>query len=82
MKITCDEATTICDKNQYGEASFWEKLKLNFHVFLCKRCGLYSKQNFIMTRCYDQHAESENNKEHRLKEEEKEHMQEQLENHN
>jgi hypothetical protein len=55
MKLTCDEATLICDKNQYKEATFWEKIKLNLHVFLCKKCGLYSKQNSIMTTCYKKH---------------------------
>ena len=52
MKLTCDEATTICDKSQYGEASFWEKLKLTFHIIMCKNCGLYSKQNSVLTKCY------------------------------
>jgi hypothetical protein len=52
MKLTCDEATTICDKSQYGEASFWDILKLNFHIFICKNCGRYAKQNSILTKCY------------------------------
>lgn len=81
MKLTCDEATAICDKNQYGEASIWDKIRLNIHVFLCKNCGLYSKQNFIMTRCFEVHSEKESKKEHCLKKEEKEHMQHELENH-
>jgi len=34
LMISCDEATTICDKNQYGEASNWDKLRLNFHLLL------------------------------------------------
>ncbi len=55
MKLTCDEATAICDKNQYGETTLLEKIKLRLHVFLCKKCGLYSKQNNIMTKCYHQH---------------------------
>lgn len=45
FKITCDEATTICDKSQYGEASLYEKLKLSWHLIACKVCVLYSKQN-------------------------------------
>ncbi|MBP9599913.1 MAG: hypothetical protein KBE41_00295 [Lutibacter sp.] len=53
MKITCDEATSICDKSQYNEASFLEILKLRLHLFLCKKCGLYSKQNTIMSKCYE-----------------------------
>ena len=53
--ITCDEATTICTKNQYKEASFWEKIKLNIHLFTCKICGLYSKQNTKLTEVCDKH---------------------------
>lgn len=56
MKLTCDEATALCDKSQYGETSFWEKVKLNIHIFLCKNCGLYSKQNALMTKCYKKHT--------------------------
>ena len=52
MKLTCNQATTICDKSQYKEASFWELLKLNLHLFLCKKCGKYVKQNSIMSKCY------------------------------
>ena len=50
FKITCDEATTICDKSQYGEASVYEKLQLNWHLFVCKVCALYSKQNRKMSQ--------------------------------
>ena len=28
--ISCDEATAICDKNQYGEATLTEKISLSF----------------------------------------------------
>lgn len=52
MKISCDEATTICDKSQYREASFMERIKLSLHLFICKTCGLYSKQNNVMSKCY------------------------------
>ena len=49
LNITCDEATTICDKSQYKEASFFEKMQLNWHIFKCKICSLYVKQNRKMT---------------------------------
>lgn len=52
MKLSCDEATAICDKSQYGASSFLEKVKLNLHILLCKKCGMYSKQNGIMSKCY------------------------------
>ena len=53
--ISCDEATIICTKNQYKEASFFEKIKLNIHLLTCKICGLYSKQNTKLTQMCDRH---------------------------
>ena len=58
LMITCDEATTICDKSQYGEASFFEKIKLGFHLVMCKICARYSKQNKTMTAVYKIKADS------------------------
>lgn len=77
MKVTCDEATAICDKNQYGEASFWEKMKLSLHILLCKKCGRYSKQNNIMTKCYEKQNHIPQ-KEHCLNEEEKDVMKQEV----
>ncbi|WP_053991705.1 hypothetical protein [Mangrovimonas sp. TPBH4] len=48
--ISCDEAMEICDRSQYGEASFWEKLKLNFRFCWCKMTRSYSKQNKKLTK--------------------------------
>lgn len=45
FKITCEEATTICTKSQYGEASLMEIIKLQFHLLTCKICRAFSKQN-------------------------------------
>lgn len=55
VKITCDEATTICDKNQYNEASLWEKIKLIIHSLTCKYCRSYSAQNNILTKVIGNH---------------------------
>jgi len=52
ISLTCDEATTICDKSQYGEAFFYEKVKLGFHMLFCKYCVVYSKQNKILTKIF------------------------------
>ncbi len=53
--INCDEATAICDKNQYGEATLSDKIRLNFHLFICKYCKSYSKQNYLMTLIFGKH---------------------------
>jgi len=58
--INCDEATTICTKNQYKEASFLEKVKLNIHILNCKVCGLYAKQNRKLTDICSLHLEHPN----------------------
>jgi hypothetical protein len=50
--INCDEATAICDKNQYGEASIMDKIRLNFHLVVCKYCKAYTKQNHLMSQLF------------------------------
>jgi hypothetical protein len=56
--LTCDEATAICDKNQYGEASISEKISLTFHLLLCKYCKKYTKQNDLMTKLFGRFLKS------------------------
>jgi len=55
LLIKCNEATTICDKSQYGEASNFDKVRLSIHNFLCHRCKLYTEQNKIMTKVFNVH---------------------------
>ena len=71
LVLTCDEATAICDKNQYGEAKLSEKLKLTLHLIFCKKCGMYSKQNGVMTKCYEHHKDKLEHKDCCLSDEEK-----------
>ena len=52
LKLTCNEATTICNKNQYGEASIKDLIKLNIHFITCRVCALYTKQNMKLSRFY------------------------------
>ena len=56
FRITCDEATMICDKSQYGESTFFERLKLQIHFLGCKICRRYTKQNNLLTRVYKNEA--------------------------
>jgi predicted anti-sigma-YlaC factor YlaD len=48
--IKCEEANHTCDKTQYGEASFWGKIKLNLHLVLCAACRKYSARNAKLTQ--------------------------------
>ena len=68
--INCDEATNICNKNQYKEASFWEKLRLGIHNFICKKCSQYSKQNTILTNVCNKHLHKRDD-EHKLSKKDK-----------
>ncbi|OYX24892.1 MAG: hypothetical protein B7Z06_08220 [Flavobacteriales bacterium 32-35-8] len=45
IMVPCDEAHHVCDKTQYKESSFWEKLKLYFHLIYCKACRKYTRNN-------------------------------------
>ena len=47
--ITCDEARIICHKTQYDDASFFEVLKLKFHLLICKACSAFSSKNTKLT---------------------------------
>lgn len=48
--IKCDEANHNCDKTQYNEASFWEKVKLNIHLIYCAACRKYTSRNTKLTK--------------------------------
>ncbi|MFK2821202.1 glycine dehydrogenase [Flavobacteriaceae sp. LMIT009] len=48
--IACEEAGHTCDKSQYKEASFWDKVKLNIHLIYCRACREYTKNNQKLTK--------------------------------
>lgn len=47
--ISCEEAAIICNKSQYNEASFIEKIKLKLHILICAACSKYVKKNTKLT---------------------------------
>ncbi len=47
--ITCEQASIICDKVQYGEASLWERVQLWYHLIGCRNCSQYSIKNEKLT---------------------------------
>ncbi|MBT8287205.1 MAG: glycine dehydrogenase [Bacteroidia bacterium] len=56
--ISCEEANHTCDKSQYAEASFLEKIKLSLHLLFCRACRKYSANNAKLTELM-QHDEIE-----------------------
>lgn len=79
LKITCDEATAICNKAQYGEATFSEKLKLRWHMLVCKFCALYVKQNTTLTKLFKNKANDCKTTKHYLNNQDKELLKKELE---
>ena len=78
LKISCDEATTICDKNQYGEAALFDKIKLSLHFIHCKFCSLYTKQNTALSKVYKGHSKKCKEIKHCLTTEQKEEIKKNL----
>ncbi|WP_378177984.1 hypothetical protein [Aquimarina sp. SS2-1] len=50
LLISCEQAKSICDKNQYGEASLIEIIKLNIRLLYCQVTRAYSKRNTQLTK--------------------------------
>jgi len=50
FNINCNNGKLLCDKNQYKEASLWEKIKLNFYLVVCSECRAYTSNNIKLTK--------------------------------
>lgn len=62
--ISCEEALHICDKAQYGEASWRERLKLNLRLIWCNMTRSYVKRNQKLTKTLEKgHVECLNSSE-------------------
>lgn len=52
--ISCEEAQTICHKNQYREATLRERWRLWLHLIRCRSCAGFSRKNTKLTDLCDQ----------------------------
>ncbi|MGO3182680.1 MAG: hypothetical protein ACTIJ9_07595 [Aequorivita sp.] len=48
--LKCSEAAHLCNKSQYKEVGFGEKIILRIHLAKCKTCRDYSKRNVKLTQ--------------------------------
>ncbi|PHS68076.1 MAG: hypothetical protein COB12_02340 [Flavobacterium sp.] len=48
--MKCEEAGHVCDKNQYKEANFMERVRLTIHLIYCSACRKYSFNNNKLTK--------------------------------
>ena len=49
MKISSEKAAILCNKVQYGEASFWDKIRLRLFLMASKSSANYTKKNTRLT---------------------------------
>ncbi len=45
MKLSCAEAAELCTKAEYKETSLREKIRLKLHLYFCRTCKDYHKNN-------------------------------------
>lgn len=48
FNITCKKATELIEKEKFDTISWVEKLKLKFHLSVCKACHTYQKNSTLM----------------------------------
>ena len=48
--MKCKEAGHVCDKNQYKESSFLERVRLAIHLAYCSACRKYVARNNKLTQ--------------------------------
>ena len=55
--ISCEEAGNICDRSQYKEASLWQRMKLELHIFWCEKCNAYVKRNNTLSKMLNKYSD-------------------------
>ncbi|MBX7204665.1 MAG: hypothetical protein K1X81_04535 [Bacteroidia bacterium] len=71
LKITCKEASLLIIKSEEHHLGYSEKIRMNFHLFICKMCRLFKRQNKILDK-----ALAVNNTQEQLTVSEKENLKE------
>ncbi len=59
MKITCKKAVELISKEEENKITFFQKLKLEYHLFSCSLCKYFKKQNTIITNSFLAKAKKE-----------------------
>jgi len=57
MMLSCARATFYIEKEQLTSLSFIERIKLRWHLKMCDKCRLYSKQSPILSRALKAHKD-------------------------
>lgn len=76
LMITCKEATDMLSQKEEGKISYENRLKLWYHLFLCKWCRAFKKQDSLIIKHL--HSLDTRDEQQVLSEEEKKSMIEKL----
>jgi len=59
LMLSCVQATFLVTKEMSGTITFWEKIKMQLHLMVCKYCRLFKKQSrFIDDNVEQLHQDS------------------------
>ena len=48
MMISCKDATELVVRKDIEELSWWDKMRLSFHLAMCRFCNLFRKQSAVI----------------------------------
>lgn len=48
--MDCKEAAHIIDKRDFKECSYWQRIGLKLHNFLCAKCRGYQRETHLLRR--------------------------------
>lgn len=51
----CQKVAEYSDKQQYAEATLWEKLRVQVHILHCRHCYSYHHKNEQLTELLKKH---------------------------
>ncbi|MFN2261613.1 MAG: hypothetical protein ABR595_06070 [Psychroflexus sp.] len=51
---SCRKVAEFSDKQQYNEASVWQKIRVQLHILNCERCQKYHQMNNALTKLFKQ----------------------------
>ena len=57
--LSCREATRLVSEKLDRDLSFWRRLGLHLHVFMCRGCWRYTRQVTTLDRVVDEHYRSD-----------------------
>lgn len=58
MMIGCSDASKLTSKKLDAQLTFYEKVKLKFHLFMCAACKMFQSEIKVIEEAYSKSAYS------------------------